>query len=82
MKVPILAALAAIVAVSMPTATIAKSKKHVRHKSTRVYVDRGYYSTGRNVYSAGTYVGSDPDPRLRQQMLIDFNRGVDFPGAR
>lgn len=29
------------------------------------------------VFSAGAYVGSDPDPRLRAQLLSDFNRGVN-----
>jgi hypothetical protein len=34
------------------------------------------------VCSAGTYVGSDPDPRMRAQMLSDYNRGVYRPGNR
>jgi hypothetical protein len=34
------------------------------------------------VCSAGTYVGSDPDPRMRAQMLADYNRGVYRPGNR
>jgi hypothetical protein len=34
------------------------------------------------VCSAGTYVGSDPNPRARAQMLMDYNRGVYGLGNR
>jgi hypothetical protein len=46
--------------------------------------DGGYYvySEPKTIYSAGQYVGRDPDPRIRGQMLIDFNRGVTATGGR
>jgi len=34
------------------------------------------------VISAGTYVGSDPDPRMRAMLLMDFNRGVNSTRGR
>jgi hypothetical protein len=34
------------------------------------------------VFSAGTYVGSDPDPRMRAMLLSDFNRGVNATRGR
>jgi hypothetical protein len=35
-----------------------------------------------SVFSGGQYVGSDPDARIRGQMLNDFDRGATFPGGR
>jgi hypothetical protein len=34
------------------------------------------------VISAGTYVGTDPDPRMRAMLLMDFNRGVNATRGR
>jgi hypothetical protein len=34
-----------------------------------------------SVISAHHYVGTDPDARIRSQMLIDFDRGASFPGG-
>jgi hypothetical protein len=35
-----------------------------------------------SVFSAGQYIGRDPDARIRGQMLNDFDRGATFPGGR
>jgi hypothetical protein len=52
-----------------------KAHWHHRHHVTT--------DTDRNaVTSSGQYVGRDPDPHIRGQILIDFDRGASFPGGR
>ena len=77
---------AATIVIGLPTLSIAKHRHHSRH-----YIPYGEAYVGANphcypwpacaspyaVFSAGTYVGADPDPRIRAQLLSDFNRGVN-----
>jgi hypothetical protein len=77
---------ATAVVIGLPTFAAAKHRHHPRH-----YIPYGEVYGGAPapcypypactspyaVFSAGTYVGSDPDPRIRAQLLSDFNRGVN-----
>jgi hypothetical protein len=54
-----------------------------RHHRARHHVTTHSTDTDQHtVISSGQYVGRDPDARMRQQMLIDFNRGVSSTGGR
>jgi hypothetical protein len=66
-----------------PSVALAKHRHVVRHYQPELesYARAPCYRipacAGPNaVISAGTYVGSDPDPRMRAMLLSDFNRGV------
>jgi hypothetical protein len=75
-------ALAIAVVLSLPGLASAKSRHHWHHFGVAPIgaVQPCYPAPAclspYAVFSAGTYVGSDPDPRIRAQMLYDFNRGV------
>jgi hypothetical protein len=84
MKLLVLAVVAAAAVVTLTDAASAKHRHHALYPYARVTVygsGPGYHSPY-DVYSAGTYVGSDPDPRTRAQMLMDYNRGVYGLGNR
>jgi hypothetical protein len=85
-KRPVATVLAVAIALTVPTLAVAKH----RHLSRPHNVEFGPYGaapvpcspfpacTSPNaVISAGTYVGADPDPRMRAMLLTDFNRGVN-----
>jgi len=63
--------------------TAAKERSPHRHHKTHISNDAaaptGQSSYG--VYTAGTYVGSDPDLRARAQLQSDFNRGATAAGG-
>jgi hypothetical protein len=85
MKVLLLVAVAILALASFSNAASAKHRLHARHHpytSVTVYGSGPDYRSPYDVYSAGTYVGSDPDPRTRAQMLMDYNRGVYGFGNR
>jgi hypothetical protein len=78
----VVAGIAAVAAV-LPSVAVAKHRHIVRHYQPEIetYTRAPCYPmpacAGPNaVMSAGTYVGSDPDPRMRAMLLSDFNRGV------
>jgi hypothetical protein len=71
---------AALASVSGPA--LAKHRHHPANAGVTVYGPGPGYGGPPNVYSGGTYVGSDPDPRMRAQLLSDYNRGVDSLGSR
>jgi hypothetical protein len=86
MKGPVTIVVAITIAMTLPAGALAKK----RHDLRRHYVGSGVYARAPTrcdpqpacespdaVFSAGAYVGSDPDPRLRAQLLSDFNRGVN-----
>jgi hypothetical protein len=76
------------VALSVALATPALSATTVRHHA-RTYDSRAYNSFAaaqpntrsiirrHDVYSSHGYVGSDPDPRVRDQLRHDPTQGVD-----
>ena len=85
MKVILLTTTAAAILASLPDSALARHRHHYLvpppYESAYVYgppICGSPYA----VCSAGTYVGSDPDPRMRAQMLADYNRGVYRPGNR
>jgi hypothetical protein len=75
MKMFLLTAVTAAVLANLTDAALAKHR-HRQHPYASVTVYGPGYASPYDVYSAGTYVGSDPDPRARAQMLMDYNRGV------
>jgi hypothetical protein len=84
MRLLLLATVAAAAVMSLTDAASAKHRHHALYPSARVTVygsGPGYHSAY-DVFSAGTYVGSDPDPQTRAQMLMDYNRGVYGMGNR
>jgi hypothetical protein len=85
MKLLLLTAVTAVAIASLSEAALAKR----RHPPLMLPPGAGTYVYGPRicaspyaVCSAGTYVGSDPDPQVRAQMLVDFNRGVYATGTR
>jgi hypothetical protein len=85
MKFLLLTAVTAVGIASLTDAALAKR----RHPPLMPQPYTGAYVYGPRicaspyaVCSAGTYVGSDPDPQVRAQMLVDFNRGVYATGTR
>jgi hypothetical protein len=77
--------LLATVALSAALATPALSATIVRHH-VRTYDSRAYNAYARErivppnsraVYGERGYVGSDPDPRVRDQLRHDPTQGVD-----
>jgi hypothetical protein len=85
-KRSIMIAAAATVVIGLPTLAFAKHRHYPHH---HVLYGQGYVGASPPcypwpacnspyaVFSAGTYVGSDPDPRMRAMLLSDFNRGVN-----
>ena len=89
MKRPITAVLAATLAVGLPSLAVAKHRHLLRHYQpeweTYAPVPCDPMPACRSptaVISAGTYVGDDPDPRMRAMLLSDFNRGVNATRGR
>jgi hypothetical protein len=85
MKLLLLTAVAAVVFASLTDAALAK-RRHPQLVPTPYASTYSYgppmCASPYAVCSAGTYVGSDPDPQVRAQMLVDFNRGVYATGTR
>jgi hypothetical protein len=89
-KRPITSLLAAgVVAVvaGLPSLAIAKHRHFVRQFEPRAYAPvrcdpMPACASPYAVVSAGTYVGSDPDPRMRAMLLSDYNRGVNATRGR
>jgi len=73
-----------------PTFACAKDRHFVRHNSAELEsygapapcYPMPACASPYAVISAGTYVGSDPDPRMRAMLLMDFNRGVNSTRGR
>jgi hypothetical protein len=82
MKLLLLTVLAIAVLASVPEFAAAKHRHLYRQARASVTIHGTDYRSPYAVYSAGTYVGSDPDAQARQLMLIDFNRGAAGPGNR
>jgi hypothetical protein len=72
---------AAAVLVAGLTAGAFARDKYTRHHRHHVITEDAHTDPN-TVYSAGQYVGRDPDARARAQMLIDNNRGVGSLGGR
>jgi len=81
MKSLLLTAVAIVALVNLSGAALAKHRHRLHPYASVTVYGPGYHSPY-DVYSAGTYVGSDPDPRTRAQMLMDYNRGVYGLGNR
>jgi hypothetical protein len=86
---PISTILMATLIVGLPTLASANSRHHhwrYPHAARMVGAPPCYPAPAclspYAVFSAGTYIGSDPDPRIRAQLLYDFNRGVNAPSGR
>jgi hypothetical protein len=86
MKGPATIVVAVMIAMILPAGALAKKRHELRrhHLGAEVYTrapiqcdPQPACEAPNAVFSAGTYVGSDPDPRLRAQLLSDFNRGVN-----
>jgi hypothetical protein len=75
MKRVLVLALAGATLAAMPNAALAKNHRHLARYSN-VYPSVPSCASPEAVCSAGTYVGSDPNPQARAQMLMDYNRGV------
>jgi hypothetical protein len=86
MKGPVTLVVAVTIAMTLPAGALA----NMRHELGRHHPGAGVYTraliqcdprpacqSSDAVFSAGTYVASDPDPRLRAQLLSDFYRGVN-----
>jgi len=82
MKLLLLTVLAIAVLATVPELAAAKHRHLFRHANASVVVYGADHRSPYAVYSAGTYVGSDPDPQVRAQLLTDFNRGVSGLGNR
>jgi hypothetical protein len=82
MKLFLLMAIAAMAVASLTDGASAKHRHHSRYPYASVTVYGSGYHSLYDVYSARTYVGSDPDPQTRAQMLMDYNRGVYGLGNR
>jgi len=77
MRLSLVAALALAAATALPAAANAASKhKHVRvitHPyAARAYVPAYRYRSSNDVYVNGKYVGSDPDPRIRDTLKREY----------
>jgi hypothetical protein len=84
MKLLVLTTVAVAALASLTDAALAKHRHHPLRPDAGVTVygsGPGAYAP-QSVYSGGTYVGTDPDPRMRAQLLTDYNRGVDSLGSR
>jgi hypothetical protein len=82
MKVSVVVAIAGIVLATSSASASDKQRLAHRHRLPQASASSGVSTNGSNtVYSAGAYVGSDPDARTRMQLLQDYNRGVNFPGG-
>lgn len=86
MKAPVTIIVAVTIAMILPVGPLANMRHALRHHhpGAEVYArapiqcdPQPACQSPDTVFSAGTYVGSDPDPRLRAQLLSDFNRGVN-----
>jgi hypothetical protein len=82
------AGIAAVVA-GLPSVAVAKHRHVVRHYQPELATSAPApcypipaCASPYAVVSAGTYVGSDPDPRMRAMLLSDFNRGVNATRGR
>jgi hypothetical protein len=77
MKLKLLATIAIAAVISAPTADAAsvRSKhKHYARSPRQVVSPETQYGHGDpyEVWVAGTYVGRDPDPRIRDAMIREF----------
>jgi hypothetical protein len=87
---PVATMLVAASVLVAPTFALAKHRHFVRHNSAEFesYAAPAPCSpmpacaSPNAVISAGTYVGTDPDPRMRAMLLMDFNRGVNATRGR
>ena len=76
--------LAFVVAVAMPAdaAKARKHKKHVAAPAAKVTAKSRYWGTDKfpagPVYNGNDYLGDDPDPNIRFQLLRDF--GAHYGG--
>jgi hypothetical protein len=80
----ITAAVTAVIA-GLPSLAVARHRHFVRQFETYASVPcdpMPACASPYAVFSAGTYVGSDPDPRMRAMLLSDFNRGVNATRGR
>jgi hypothetical protein len=77
MNLKLLTTAVAVLSIASVTASTAKSPhKRVHTPATATSVDSPEARYGRNdpyaVWVAGTYVGRDPDPRVRDAMIREF----------
>jgi hypothetical protein len=86
MKGPVTIVVAVTFAVSLPARALANKRHELRqhHLGAEFYTRAPIQCAPQPacespdaVFSAGTYVGSDPGPPLRAQLASDFNRGVN-----
>jgi hypothetical protein len=80
----VLAAGVAAIIAALPSLAVAKHRHVVRHFQPQLETytpvpcaPMPACASPYAVVSAGTYVGSDPDPRMRAMLLSDYNRGVN-----
>jgi hypothetical protein len=82
MKLLWMMALTGAALAAMPNLAVANHRHLSRNTNASVQSSPPACASPDAVCSAGTYVGSNPDPRARAQMLMDFNRGVYGMGNR
>lgn len=82
MKLLFVLALAGAAVAAVPNLSLANHRHLARSADLGVHSSPAACTSPDAVCSAGTYVGSNPDPRARAQMLMDFNRGVYGMGNR
>jgi hypothetical protein len=82
MKRVLVLALAGATLAAMPNSALANHRHLARHPDLGAYPSVPACASPDAVCSAGTYVGSDPNPQVRAQMLTDYNRGVYGLGNR
>jgi hypothetical protein len=77
----LLATLALSVALATPAVSATVVRHHVRTYDSRAYnayaMERNARPNSRAVYGSHGYVGSDPDPRVRDQLRHDPSQGLD-----
>lgn len=86
MKGPVRIVVSVTMALTLPVGALANKRHELRRHPlgaevyTRPHIQCGPQPAcewPHAVFSAGTYVRSDPDPRLRAQLLSDFDRGAN-----
>jgi hypothetical protein len=71
-----------VLVTGLAAGAFAGDRDHRHHRPRHHVTTHSTDTDGNTVTSSGQYVGRDPDSRMRQQMLIDFNRGVSATGGR